>query len=270
MMRERAVMSALLLIFAIFVALPSHVGGVSGSGGYEIDVSWDFTAGDYGGWGNATSDEMSMELTSINDELRCSIVGKSAHLDSPLLFLDVTRRSYIVVRMLYYGESSAAKFLLRSGSRVSGRAHLDHNSAYWGSRLQMQAVDSSATVAGNEMDKISDGDKYTYFLSSQPGGVYVTLDLGDTRWIKELRMLTLGDDNTPKTCLLQRSLTAGSGPFVTVKSFTGEWDISELKEIFSLGYWICVIGPEWFLVYPCLVLSCSTFSVPYRMIHCKA
>ena len=48
----------------------------------------------------------------------------------------------------------------------------------------------------------------------------MTLDLGDTRWIKELRMLTLGDDSTPKTCLLQRSLTAGSGPFVTVKSFT--------------------------------------------------
>tara|TARA_B110000090_G_C13170617_1_gene365260 strand:- start:11 stop:520 length:510 start_codon:yes stop_codon:yes gene_type:complete len=162
-MRDGFVISACLLFLAALLCLPWHVGGVSGSGGYEIDVSWDFTDGDYGGWGNATSGEMNMELTSINDELRCSIVGKGAHIDSPLLFLDVTRRSYIVVRMLYYGESSAAKFLLRSGSRVSGRAHLDHNSAYWGSRLQLQAVDSSATVVGNEMDKISDGDKYVNY-----------------------------------------------------------------------------------------------------------
>ena len=133
-------MHCYLLIFTIFSSLLYSTYAVSGSGGYEIDVSWDFTAGDLGGWGNSTTEEMQMEITSINDELRCSVVGATPNIDSPLLFIDVTRRHYIVMRMMYFGNNRKAKFLLRSGTSVSGRAHLDHKTSYWSSRLKTSAL----------------------------------------------------------------------------------------------------------------------------------
>ncbi len=194
---------------------------ISGSGGYEIDVSWDFTAGDLSGWANATSEEMQMEVSSIMDEMRCSIIGNSPNIDSPLLFLDVTRRHYIVMRMMYFGNNKQAKFLLRSGSSVSGRSHLNHKTSYWGLRLPMQALFATkATANAYSMGMLTDGDKYTYYEAQQPGGVFITFDLGDNRWIKELRLLPIGDNRSPKTCLLQRSRTAGMGPFETVAEFT--------------------------------------------------
>ena len=196
---------------------------VSGSGGYEVDVSWDFTKGDLSGWGNSTSEEMQMEITSIMDELRCSIIGNAPNIDSPLLFLDVTRRHYIVMRMMYYGNNRKAKFLLRSGSSVSGRAHLDHKTSYWGLRLPMQALYSTtATGPTHAMAMVSDNDESTYYEANQPGGVFITLDLGDNRWIKELYLTPIGDDNSPRKCLLQKSRTAGMGPFETVVEFTVE------------------------------------------------
>ena len=153
-----ALLLALLLCCALYPAI-----AVSGSGGYEIDVSWDFTNKDLGGWGNSTSEEMQMEITSINDELRCSVVGTSPNIDSPLLFIDVTRRHYIVMRMMYFGNNRKAKFLLRSGTSVSGRAHLDHKTSYWSSRQQMVALYSTTpSSAANAMNNLVDGDKYTY------------------------------------------------------------------------------------------------------------
>eukprot|EP00606_Chrysophyceae_sp_TOSAG23-5_P001108 GSChrysophyteH2.ASY1.ANO1.525.1 assembled CDS len=212
-----ALLLALLLCCALYPAI-----AVSGSGGYEIDVSWDFTNKDLGGWGNSTSEEMQMEITSINDELRCSVVGTSPNIDSPLLFIDVTRRHYIVMRMMYFGNNRKAKFLLRSGTSVSGRAHLDHKTSYWSSRQQTVALYSTTpSSAANAMDNLVDGDKYTYVCAA---GVFVTIDLGDSRWIKEVRLLPVGDDNSPKKCLLQRSMTTGAcmGPFETVVQFEVE------------------------------------------------
>jgi hypothetical protein len=176
------------LIFFVSLSLLSFFWqpckAVSGSGGYEVDVSWDFTGGDLSGWANSTSEEMQMEVTSIMDELRCSIVGASPNIDSPLLFLDVTRRHYIVMRMMYYGNNRKAKFLLRSGSSVSGRSHLDHKTSYWGLRMQTQALfATAATDDAHSMGMAVDNDKYTYYEANQPGGVYVTIDLGDNRWI---------------------------------------------------------------------------------------
>ena len=125
-----------LVVLTILSAHPRLSHGLSGSGGYEIDVSWDFTDGDFGGWANATSEEMQMEVTSTNDELRCSIIDSAPKIDSPQLFLSVGSRHFVVMRASYYGSSKTAKWLLRSGSKVSGRAHRDFGTSYWSSDFQ--------------------------------------------------------------------------------------------------------------------------------------
>eukprot|EP00605_Chrysophyceae_sp_TOSAG23-4_P000358 GSChrysophyteH1.ASY1.ANO1.405.1 assembled CDS len=237
-------MHCYLFIFTIVISFLYSSYAVSGSGGYEIDVSWDFTAGDLGGWGNSTTEEMQMEITSINDELRCSVVGAAPNIDSPLLFIDVTRRHYIVMRMMYFGNNRKAKFLLRSGTSTS----------YWGSRLKTSALYAS-TVTSPEFDmgKAVDGDKYTYYEASQSAGVFLTIDLGDNRWIKELRLLPVGDENSPKRCLLQRSMTAGMGPFETVVSFNVEKSGSDFitEETHIVGfdgharYWRLLVIDNW-------------------------
>ena len=209
------------LVVLSLLCLPSLIFGVSGSGGYEIDVSWDFTDGDFGGWANATFEEMQMEVMSTNGELRCSIKDDAPKIDSPQLFLPIGSRHYVVMRMSYSGASTSAKWLLRSGSTVSGRSHRDFGNTYWAAKLDPVVVFSSAATDESlySASNAVDGDKYTYFMGDSSSGVYMVLDLGTSRWIKELRMLPLGDANSPKTCLLQRSITMGAGPFETVTNF---------------------------------------------------
>ena len=214
----------LFVVIHMICCFPVLVRSISGSGGYEIDVSWDFTNQDYDGWANATSEEMGMEVVSINDELRCSIIQEYPNIDSPQLFLKLTSRHYIVMRMSYFGASSTAKFLLKSGTGVSGRSHRDHGRSYWSTKTTPSIIGSSISVNDTLYDKsnVVDNDMYTYFLSNSTSGTYIILDLHTSRWIKELRILPIGNENSPKRCLLQRSITTGSGPFETVKSFTIE------------------------------------------------
>ncbi len=211
-----------LLVLTLLFDHPRLSYGLSGSGGYEIDVSWDFTDGDFGGWANATSEEMQMEVTSTNDELRCSIIDAAPKIDSPQLFLPVGSRHFVVMRAAYYGSSTNAKWLLRSGAKISGRAHRDFGTSYWASDFNPVVYSASPTLNDTAYGKenIVDGDMYSYYLAASSSGVNVILDLGTSRWIKELRMLPLGDSNSPKRCLLQRSMTSGIGPFETVTSFT--------------------------------------------------
>ena len=218
--KRTSILVKILVLLFLVCHLPFNF-SLSGSGGYEIDVSWDFTDGDFGGWGNATFEEMQMEIVSSNGELRCSIKDNSPKIDSPQLFLPIGSRHYVVMRMSYSGASTTAKWLLRSGSTVSGRSHRDFSNSYWAAKLDPMVVSASATADDSlySADNAVDGDKYTYFLGDSPSGVYMILDLGTSRWIKELRMLPLGDANSPKTCLLQRSRTTGAGPFETVTHF---------------------------------------------------
>ena len=126
------------------------------------------------------------------------------------------------MRASYYGSSKTAKWLLRSGSKVSGRAHRDFGTSYWSSDFNPEVYSASTSLneSAYGKERIVDGDMYSYYLSASSSGVNVVLDLGTSRWIKELRMLPLGDSNSPKRCLLQRSMTSGIGPFETVTSFT--------------------------------------------------
>jgi hypothetical protein len=61
-------------------------------------------------------------------------------LDSPNLFLDVTRRHYVVMRAMYYGASTDAQLLLRNGADASGSAHNDHGRAYWQDRKPVAPI----------------------------------------------------------------------------------------------------------------------------------
>ena len=191
--------------------------------GYEVDVYWEFNVpGSLEGWGNATAEQMQMELTVINGEMRGSIVGDNPKVDSPLLFIGVTDRHYTIIRMMYYGESYNARLLMRSGSSPTGRGHNENNNpAYWNGKQAVQAVDSSpsANETTHSRSKSVDGDKYSYYLSSSPAGVFVVFDVGDAQRIREVRILPSGDSNSPKRCLLQMSTTNGQGPFTTVTSF---------------------------------------------------
>jgi len=191
--------------------------------GLEIDVSWDYDIdGEFSGWGNATRDEMNMDPRVENGELRASIFGKDpSWIESPQLYLDITNRHYVVIRMMYFGSSISGNLFLRSGTDKSYSETVDPSRHSWTDRQAMQAVDSSpSTSASTGMSKINDNNQYTYYESTKAAGVYITFDLKDPRYVSTLKILTSGDINGPRECLLQASYTSGVGPFKTVAQFT--------------------------------------------------
>ncbi|CAM9989648.1 unnamed protein product, partial [Ectocarpus fasciculatus] len=100
-----------------------------------VDVSWDFDGTDKGGWANATAEEMQMDVSVQGGELRGSIRGLSPRLDSPPLYLQTTRRHYVVIRMMYFGGAQKAQLLLKYGPDVSHREHRDYSKATWSTRV---------------------------------------------------------------------------------------------------------------------------------------
>ena len=201
----------------------------------ELDVSWDFNDNqDLQGWGNSTAEEMNMEVKSVDGELRCSIIGFNPKLESPRLFLNVSRRHYVVMRAKYLGAAQDARLLLRSGGSPSPAQQLDLSHSYWSERQRMVPISAStastSTVqltpgsvsSGLPHDKalLADGRAETYYLSTSSKAVNVVLDLGSQRWVTALRMSPIGDSRSPKRCVLQQSVTNGVGPFETVKTFT--------------------------------------------------
>lgn len=202
--------------------------------GMEIDVSWDFEIDrNLEGWANATSDEMQMEVRAENGELRASIVGSTAALDSPALFLQCGWRHYLVVRMMYSGMNSFGTLLLKAGMQPTNREHVDWSNSVWTVEQNIAVIDSSPTVsptpsASYDKSMAVDGNQYTYFLAQAPGGVYITFDLGADKWISTVTILGTGDRNSPKRCLVQKSGTiSGLGPWETVSTFTLEQDVTE-------------------------------------------
>jgi len=188
--------------------------------GTEVDVSWDFQD-NLEGWANATTEEMQMEVRVEGGELRSTIIGDSPHMDSPHMLIDATSRHFVTIRMMYFGGATRGILMLRSGPGIADTVQMDHNSLYWGDRVAATSFSDSGSVnAGNSSAMAVDGNVYTYWSSSTPKAAFVILDLGDTRWITELIILSKGDSNSPKSCLLQKSITAGVGPFETVMSFT--------------------------------------------------
>ncbi len=212
-----------LALWTSSLHLHSSTSGGEGTG-FDIDVSWNFeTNNNYEGWANSTAEEMQIDSRIENGELRASVRGGNPNIDSPNLFIDVSKRHYVVIRMMYMGGETKGKLLLRSGSIPSaGNAkNTDHSRNYWYNEITATPISSSVTYGSSySMDKITDNNVYSYYLSNDNKNVYVTFDLGEYRTITSMKILSSGDSNSPKRCLLQKSMTSGVGPFETVASFT--------------------------------------------------
>ena len=189
---------------------------------HEVDVSWDFNDNnDLLGWGNSTSEEMNMEVKCENGELRCSIIGFAPKLESPRLFLNASRRHFVIIRAKYLGSAQDARLLLRSGGAPSPRQNMDFGTSHWSERSPMVAISSSeANSSQYDRSMIADNKLDTYYLSQASTAINLIFDLGTFRWITAFRINPIGDDRSPKRCLLQQSMSSGVGPFETVKAFT--------------------------------------------------
>ena len=142
----------MLLGFALFlVAWAIRSSGTSFTNNVEVDISWDFDGSDkgiilseytalvslcqLGGWADATAEEMQMDVHVEGGELRGSIRGFSPHLDSPLMYLQTTRRHYVVIRMMYFGGADKAQLLLKYAPAVSDRELKDYSKSSWNNKV---------------------------------------------------------------------------------------------------------------------------------------
>lgn len=206
----------------------------------QVDVSWDFDVDNsFDGWANSTAEEMHMEVKIENGELRGSVVGFQPFLESPQVYLEITTRHYVVVRMMYSGSATSARLLIYGQTKPGVNPIFDSLHSPFSVRsstcvpsdivlantLHCNATitpifGSPAQIESHSLSNVVDQNPYTYYLSSANGGVNMVFDVGDFRWITGIKILPLGDSSSPRRCLLQKSLTGGVGPFETVTSFT--------------------------------------------------
>mmetsp|Transcript_14047 Transcript_14047/g.30832 ORF Transcript_14047/g.30832 Transcript_14047/m.30832 type:complete len:963 (-) Transcript_14047:82-2970(-) len=187
----------------------------------EFDVSWDFGDEDgRSGWGNSTVEDMNMEVKAQGGELRCSIIGQSPFIESPRLFLNVTRRHVVVIRAKYLGSATEGRLMLRSGGAQSADEQLLSGKAYWADKHRVVPISGlDGGAAATDLALLADGLQESYYLSAASEGVSVVLDLGAHRWVSALRLQPIGDSRSPQRCVLQQSVSQGVGPFKTVRSF---------------------------------------------------
>mmetsp|Transcript_6182 Transcript_6182/g.8636 ORF Transcript_6182/g.8636 Transcript_6182/m.8636 type:complete len:1059 (+) Transcript_6182:817-3993(+) len=191
----------------------------------EVDISWDFDDNDVinSGWGNATREQMDMEVKVREGELRCSIIGYSPKVESPNLFIETTPRHYLTFRTRYTGVASTARWLFRSGNAPSPDQQLILNMNYWTTRSPIRIIDATSFNSSHPQYNFAalvDADPYTYYRSNSNAGIFFIFDLQNHRWVSSLRILPFGDSSSPKNCILQSSMTTGVGAFQTVTSFT--------------------------------------------------
>ena len=214
-----------------------------------IDVSWDFSENDLVvgyhvasmGWGNALAQyQMNIVITIRNGQFSGLIVGDRPNFASPLMQIMSTPRHYMVMRMNYVGPNRDAEVLIRTGPLTqSSETFTSYPESQWQADQQPVCiyVSSNSTAAGA---KAVDDNLYTYYLSDdQPSGVELMFDLGDFRWITAVRIVPLGGEQSPKTVLLQMSLSIqGNGPFVTVATTVLQptSDLSDITEQTITGF----------------------------------
>lgn len=191
---------------------------------FEVDVAWEFDTGDRGGWGNATSEEMQMDLRVENHELRASITGWEPSIDSPPLVLDVTRRHYVAIRMMYYGGADTAQLMLKSGPNRMDRDRIDWGESYWWTTRLPKAdiIRASHEVNGYPKENaVDEGVSGTSWMANIDAlnTPYIDLDFKTRLWVTSVRLTVPNGDSSPKRCYLQRSRVHSTGPFETVGDF---------------------------------------------------
>lgn len=211
-------------VYLLVLTSLCFVGGVFQ--GVERDVSWDFELDEtITPWGNATTEQRQMSTIVQSGELQCTIEGFEPTLDSPSLYLQVSDRHFVIMRIKYSGVATSARMLIRSGSNLSPEEQRIFDKSHWTGRQPMEAFYDSG--AANESENYTrhamvDNNPYTYFLSASPSVVTVRFDLGDFRYINALHMTAVGGANSPKKCIIQMSVTTGIGPWKTVSTFVAQ------------------------------------------------
>lgn len=185
----------------------------------EVDVSWDFNAGVLDGWANATAEEMGIETRVDDGEFRATIIQWNPHFNSPPMHIQTTNRHYAVLRMMYFGGATSGVMLMKYGPTIPHSQDLDDAKSTWREPQQLEVIaESSGSSTGAYA--VDDSAHTVWKTRFQHGGAWIIIDAKDYRWITAIRVLTTGDENSPKRCLLQQSVTSSAGPFVTVKDFT--------------------------------------------------
>lgn len=185
----------------------------------EVDVSWDFNAGVLDGWANATSEEMGIETRVEDGELRASINQWNPHFNSPTMFIQTTNRHYCVLRMMYFGGATNGNMLMKYGPSLPHRQNIDELKSTWRKPQALLVVGESG-VNSTGAYAVDNSLHTAWHTESASRGAWIIIDTQDFRWITAITIKSSGDENSPKRCLLQQSVTSGSGPFVTVKDFT--------------------------------------------------
>ena len=158
-----------------------------------------------------------MQLYLENGELRGIITGTDPSVDSPVTYIETTRRHYAVIRMKYHGEATEAHIMCRGGSDRTSSFHLDTKTSYWGLRHDIKTFMSSSGY--ESVQNLIDLSPYTKWTTSRAFSEYVILDIGDVRWINTIIVQSDGTSSSPRNCILQSSSSTGAGPFKTVASF---------------------------------------------------
>ena len=160
---------------------------------------------------------MRMQTYFENGELRGVVIGTDPNIDSPVIYIETTRRHHAVIRMKYDGEATEAHLLCRGGSLPTSSFHLDTKNSFWGLKHDIKPIESSS---GNEsVQNLIDHSPYTKWTTHRNFSEYVVLDLGEVRWISAIIIQSDGTSSSPRDCILQSSISAGIGPFKTIASF---------------------------------------------------
>lgn len=93
------------------------------------DVTWEMTYG-LEGWAQATSEEMHAETYHMSGEMRISIEGPEAHIDSPRMRIAIGDKQAIAIRYRFVGPSKFGKIRLRGGKTMPDI--VDHGFTDWG------------------------------------------------------------------------------------------------------------------------------------------
>lgn len=195
-----------------------------------IDVLWDFDVDDDSeGWGRDVNNIKShVDISVSNGNLygyirgdTMSQYGSSPSLDSPSLYLSISDRQHLAMRMMYSGSATKGRLLVKSGSNYTTINNTLNDDSTWQENVSPVGINDSGSYNASYLLKNAfDSDIDTFYLSNRAHGVYIIIDIKKYRWVNTINITPIGDDNSPKKCLIQRSMTSGVGPFETVREFT--------------------------------------------------
>lgn len=204
------------------------------------DLTWDFSSGtDIQGWADCSAAETQVDATFKSGELKGIVTGRKPALVSPLFSIEVTARSYAIIRMAYLGDDIMGSLqLLRDPEMLRISTATRHRKCSFAK--EVPAVATSGTVPTNNSHDISrttDANVDTYFFTDVASGAYIVYDLGSHQLVSSFSLIPLMGHFSPHRCLLQRSLSdSEKGPYSTVVTFTLKYSATNQTEEVLHGF----------------------------------